>query len=415
MPLLDNNYASVAALLPTADEAAAARDAARARRPSLEKLLPSPRLPPPPRKSASAVRLLAAGAAVTERVRDAWSESGPPAERRCAPSGVPTRRALRASSDSMSSVVSSSSAASASTAASAASRDAAHAYQQQLVSRLLAVHEAACAEGGATHGRSFAFFLQKEFPSLSEARRAQMARVAKALRGDRDEVRRRRRHAWTADEVEQIGHLFAEIDADGSGTISEQEWLTVASGEGVARAEVKAVWRAQAAAGGDGMRLPEFIAFAASSPALAAHVRGLLASLAAQRRREGERLARVEETRSERRARLRGRDSLAVAGLDSLHGGGAARPAEPARLRSREELMLYDDGQSQVWRLVPGGRALVKKEKVSFVRRPSFFTDGAIHERPSLATLPSAEPLSPARLALLRRLSSGSQDGEEGE
>jgi len=177
---------------------------------------------------------------------------------------------------------------------------------------------------GGKLGAAFAAVLRREFPSItaaeSDAIQAEVRlRVADHRR--QDAVAQR---MWTAAQKQQLLNFFAVVDADGSGSISRNEFLEVACLIEGSRAKL-------------GKAFDDIIT---EDRRRAAHTPG----------------GSVELTVSQ--------FTRLIASLDDglLRQIKAMLPhiADPQSL-ARGSLIVYDDGKQQLQRLVPGGRTLVRK------------------------------------------------------
>ena len=175
-------------------------------------------------------------------------------------------------------------------------------------------------------GRTFADALRHEFPSArADEVKAMLEFVASREAAD---VARRAKCAarWSDREKHQLLGLFHILDADASGTVSAEEFEELAAMMDLRRASLRRAYERFALehslnADKTELPLPTFLALVETLDASA------LASL---------------------------REKLP--GL-VLPGGGGAGASAPSGM------LVFDDGKSEIWRLVPGGRSLVKKTK----------------------------------------------------
>lgn len=147
---------------------------------------------------------------------------------------------------------------------------------------------------------------------------------------------------WSSEERELLRELFRVVDADGSNAISLEEYLALAQNGPLRRRELKAIWRdfIDAAEPDDAeLDLVGFESLLQSNEQLVRHIRIVLAAMGAASRQNGH---------------------------EQLPGA------------SRDKMLVFDDGKQQLWRLVPGGRVLVRKEVAP---------DGGERARPTLASL----------------------------
>jgi Ca2+-binding EF-hand superfamily protein len=171
---------------------------------------------------------------------------------------------------------------------------------------------------------SFASVLRKEFPTASAEEREMMMRAV----SDREEAaasRERIRDAsWSADERRQLEGLFEAIDVDESGSISKAEFLEIAAICSLDRSE---------------------LGFAFD------------AAVARARRHSARTPGGSRELTSEGFLKL-----IQNLETDMLQAVRAALPGVIVPGSGAPELLVFDDGKHSLWRLVPGGRALVRKE-----------------------------------------------------
>lgn len=128
---------------------------------------------------------------------------------------------------------------------------------------------------------------------------------------------------WSAEEKDQLRLLYTTIDVDGSGSISRAELIEIA---GLAEIKRDALGHA-------------FDAAVASSRAKCARTPGGSSEI-----RLAQFVKLVDGLSDANKAAIRAiLPGLAAAGTD------------------KKKLLVFDDGKQQLWRLVPGGRALVRK------------------------------------------------------
>jgi len=194
--------------------------------------------------------------------------------------------------------------------------------QQHRIKQAVSLWEVHTGMGG-TGGAAWASILRREFAAVSEGERAQIQQaVAKHVQQTalKDHIEQR---AWTADEKAKLVTLFHVIDADEGGSISRHEFLEIASLAGLGRAELG---------------------------------RAFDHAVLTDRRRTARTPGGTVELTLAQFTRL-------IENLDDgmLRAIRAILPGLVEKREGKESLLVFDDGRQQMWRLVPGGRALVRK------------------------------------------------------
>lgn len=194
------------------------------------------------------------------------------------------------------------------------------AHRVAAIYKLLELHT----EMGPKAQLSFSAVLKKEFPLANEAELAEMLEIASRKQASIRKAKRITAAAWTSDEKSMLYSLFLAFDVDGSGTISASEMSEIARLAGIKRSMLSAAFERAVTKGGKKtprtpggtgeLSLPQF-------------------------------LKMVEQL-----------DEGSLAKIKAILPG--VRPA------GSDKLLVFDDGKQQLWRLVPGGRSLVRKKPI---------------------------------------------------
>ena len=178
---------------------------------------------------------------------------------------------------------------------------------------------------GGTIGAAWKALLRREFAALRDGERAEIE-LAVAQHVKQSNFKKRvDERAWTNEEKDKLVNLFHIIDADEGGSISRHEFLEIASLAELGRAELGRVFDQ--------------------------HV------LTDRRRTARTPGGTVELTLAQFTRLIENLDDAMLSKVRAcLHGLVEKRSG-------RESLLVFDDGKQQLWRLVPGGRTLVRKPK----------------------------------------------------
>ena len=178
---------------------------------------------------------------------------------------------------------------------------------------------------GGTIGAPWKALLRREFAALRDGERAEIEQAVAHHVKQSNFKKRVDERAWTNEEKEKLVNLFHIIDADEGGSISRHEFLEIASLAELGRAELGRVFDQ--------------------------HV------LADRRRTARTPGGTIELTLAQFTRLIENLDDAMLSKVRAcLHGLVEKRSG-------RESLLVFDDGKQQLWRLVPGGRTLVRKPK----------------------------------------------------
>ena len=168
---------------------------------------------------------------------------------------------------------------------------------------------------------SFEEILRKEFPTAKESEYELMLEAVAERERVGESKRRVEEATWSHEERAQLSTFFAAMDVDESGSISRDEFLEVANITGVEKAELGGAFDA---------------------------------TVAGARRRSSRTPGGSRELNFEGFVKL-----IEALDDDALN---AVRRALPFIVPPSDgACLVFDDGKQQLWRLVPGGRALVRK------------------------------------------------------
>jgi len=255
---------------------------------------------------------------------------------------------------------------------STSSTETARLFQLRQVQSIYKDFEESCAGGptAVVAGKAMTFreVLALQLPRLPMERLSALATYAELDAAERKAAAERRVRAqamvWSEAERADLRSLFEQVDADRSGLIDKEEFVAAfASGGKLGRTALEQMWKEHAGeprghAFEVELDFPAFMrmleACGAAHAAIFEHVRAVLKGIAEAKAKVGHR-------------------TTALPALKRADG------RESPRESPRESLLVMDDGKQQLWRLYPGGKAMVRRELVP----------NHLDKRPSLAERPA--------------------------